>query len=290
MKYKVTHTTRYEYTDTVPVCQNIVYLTPRVTPYQRSSRHRLTVRPQPSVQHRSSDYFGNTCHTFLIDTGHKRLQITASSLVELASRSLPDPATSAAWETVRDALPDDRTPQGLANYQFAFPSPHVPFHSELREYALESFAPGRPIVEALADLNRRMNTDFQYDPHATTVQTPISEVFAVRRGVCQDLAHVMLGCLRPLGLAARYVSGYLRTHPPEGQPRLVGVDASHAWISLYAGAAGWIDIDPTNDVFVSSDHITLAWGRDFSDVCPVAGMFVGGGPHELTVAVDVALA
>ena len=288
MKYKVSHTTRYEYTDTVPVCQNIVYLTPRETPHQRVSRHRLTVRPHATATHRRVDYFGNTSHSFSLDKGHRKMQITATSTVEMMSRDMPNKLAATAWESIRDALSSDRTATGLGNYQFAFSSPHIPLNNEVADYARQSFSAGRPILDALTELNSRIHGDFKYDPKATTVNTPITEVFEQRRGVCQDLAHLMLGGLRPLGLAARYVSGYLRTHPPEGQPRLVGSDASHAWVSVYCGDVGWIDIDPTNNSFPSTEHITVAWGRDYSDVCPVAGMFVGGGAHKLSVAVDVA--
>jgi len=287
MKYKVTHTTRYEYTEAVPVCQNIVYVTPRGTPFQNCTRHRLTIRPQPDVSHRRIDYFENVSHILSINKAHRQLQITATSSVELSARVPVDEKATAAWETVRDGLPVDRTKAGLDTYQFAFASPHVPFDALLSDYARQSFTPGRAVLEALADLNGRIHTDFQYDPEATTVNTPIAEVFHERRGVCQDLAHLMLGCLRPLGLAARYTSGYLRTHPPEGQPQLVGADASHAWLSVYCGDLGWVDVDPTNNSFPTVEHITVAWGRDYSDVCPVAGMFVGGGTHELTVAVQV---
>jgi transglutaminase-like putative cysteine protease len=287
MKYKVTHTTKYDYADTVPFCQNVVYLTPRSTAYQSCSRHRLTVRPQPATSHRRLDYFGNTATLFSVDKGHRLLQITATSTVTLAGRDLPPPTATPAWEEVRDGLPIGPTADGRANYQFAFRSPHVPFHPPLADYARASFLAGRPILEALAELNVRLHTDFRYDPKATNVSTPISEVFERRHGVCQDLAHVMLGGLRPLGLAARYVSGYLRTRPPEGQPRLTGADASHAWVSVYCGSEGWIDVDPTNQLFPSTEHITVAWGRDYGDVCPVAGMFIAGGSHQLSVAVDV---
>lgn len=288
IKYKISHTTTYEYDAPVAVCQNVVYLTPRSTPYQNCSYHRLTVRPIPSSPHRRTDYFGNTASLFSLSTGHRKLQITAHSTVEMLEPSLPLDGTSTPWETVRDALPQNRTEEGLADYQFCFPSPRVPILAELADYGRQSFTPGRPIVQALRDLTHRINTDFTYDPSATNVNTPIADAFKQRRGVCQDLAHIMLACLRPLGLAGRYVSGYLRTHQAEDQPRLVGADASHAWISLYCGTQGWVDADPTNDLLPSVEHITVAWGRDFGDVCPVAGMFVGGGSHRLSVAVDVA--
>lgn len=288
MKYKINHTTKYEYKDTVPVCQNIVYLTPRDTPHQRATRHRMMVRPQPSATHRRVDYFGNTSHAFSIDKGHRQLQVSATSTVELTARDLPNKLATPAWESIRDDLARNRTAAGIGNYQFAFSSPHIPLDRAVADYARQSFPPNRPILDAVRELSSRIHEDFKYDPEATTVNTPIAKVFEQRRGVCQDLAHLILGSLRPLGLAARYVSGYLRTHPPEGQPRLVGTDASHAWVSVYCGDAGWIDVDPTNNSFPSTEHITVAWGRDYSDVCPVAGMFVGGGSHKLSVAVDVA--
>ena len=287
MKYKVTHTTKYNYNAPVPVCHNVVYLTPRDAEWQSCSRHRLTINPTPTVNSKRTDYFGNTVTMFSVANSHRLLQITATSTVVVAPRDLPNDDSTMTWEQVRDRLAIDRSAEGLAAYQFAFESPYVPFHPELADYARQSFSPGRPILAAISELNTRLRTDVKYDPMATTVSTPIIEVFEHRKGVCQDLAHLMLGCLRTLGLAARYVSGYLRTHAPAGKPRLVGADASHAWVSVYCREAGWIDVDPTNDSFPQTEHITLAWGRDFSDVCPVAGMFTGGRSHKLSVAVDV---
>lgn len=288
MRYKITHTTKYDYDAPVPVCHNVVYLTPRSTAVQSCARHRLTVNPSPTTNSKRTDYFGNAVSAFSIATSHKLLQITASSTVTVQPRDLPAESSTSAWEMVRDSLGIDRSAEGLANYQFAFPSPHVPIHGELAEYARESFTPGRPILESLRSLNERLHADVKYDPKATTISTPILEVYEHRRGVCQDMAHMMLGSLRALGLAARYVSGYVRTQPANGKPRLVGGDASHAWLSVYCGDTGWIDVDPTNASFPQTEHITVAWGRDFSDVCPVAGMFIGGGEHKLDVSVDVA--
>lgn len=287
MQYRISHTTKYEYAESVPFCQNVVYLTPRSTSTQSVTRHRLTLSPKPATSHRRLDYFGNTAHILSVDTSHRLLQITASSTVQLQSRPPIASAVGPAWETVTKQLINDRSPDGLDNYQYTFCSPHVPYCEPLKSYASSSFTAGRPLGEAVAELNQRIYSDFQYDPAATTVSTPISEVFEQRRGVCQDLAHVMLGCLRSIGVAARYVSGYLRTIPAAGQPRLTGSDASHAWVSVFCGPAGWVDVDPTNNVFTRDDHITVAWGRDYSDVCPVAGMFVGGGTQLLSVAVDV---
>jgi transglutaminase-like putative cysteine protease len=181
----------------------------------------------------------------------------------------------------------DRSPAGLAAYQYAFDSPCVRNSPELADFALPSFTPGRPILAAAADLTRRIHTEFRYDPTATSVNTPPSEVLKTRRGVCQDFAHLAIGCLRSLGLPARYVSGYLLTTPPPGKPRLVGADASHAWFSVYTPDCDWVDYDPTNNIRPSDQHVTLAWGRDYSDVCPIKGVFFGGGQQVVQVSVDV---
>lgn len=287
MKYKVTHTTTYDYSANVPLSQNETRLAPRNDAGQTCEYHRLVIHPKPAEVTRRTDYFGNTVSQFTINTAHRRLRVTAISRIRIHAAPPSDPAKSAAWEQVRDALDKKLDRAGIDVYQFAFASPHVECNEELAAYARESFTPGRPILAALTDLTRRVHKDIKYDSQATTVSTPVMEVFRHRRGVCQDMAHLQISCLRSLGLAARYVSGYLRTIPPEGEPRMVGADASHAWLSLDCGEAGWIDADPTNDVLPSTNHLTVAWGRDYSDVCPINGMFVGGGRHTLTVAVKV---
>ena len=286
MKYRVTHNTTYQYDETVPVCQNLAHLTPRSDGGQSCSYHRLNVRPTPSLMNKRVDYFGNTVSLFSIVEAHKQLNITAISTVHVSRGEPSRLGDSSRWEEVRDELPNHTDKRGLSRYQFCFDSPHVRRGPEFADFAATSFSRGRPILEAVRDFTARIHNEFSYDPTATTVSTPVEEVFASRRGVCQDLAHFQIGCLRSLGLAARYVSGYLRTVP--AQPQLVGADASHAWLSVYCGAAGWVDVDPTNDLFATSDHITVAWGRDYSDVCPINGMFIGGGQHSLRVAVDVA--
>lgn len=287
MKFKIVHTTEYEYGDVVPVCQNLLCLTPRNTPHQICSRHRLAMKPRPVLSRRRTDYFGNSVHYTSIDKNHRQLRIRSTSSVECLRFELPSIDASPPWESVCLVSPRQPTRMDLDDFQFVFPSPFAPYEPELAAYAKQSFTPGRPILDALQDLNQRVFDDFEYDPTATTIATPVREVFEMRRGVCQDLAHLLLSSLRPLGLAVRYVSGYLRTHPPEGQPRLVGADASHAWVAVHCGELGWIDLDPTNNVFPSDEHITLAWGRDYRDVCPVIGMYVGGGAHQLEVSVDV---
>ena len=287
MKFKITHKTTYEYLETVPVCHNQVHLTPRNSPWQECTYHRVNVKPSPAGISRQTDYFGNAMTFFSILQAHRRLSVTAISKVSVAERPPREAGESPDWQSVSESLRSDPSHKGLEAYQFSFESPLIPYLAELRDYARPSFPAGRPIAAGLADLTARIHRDFTYDPKATTVSTPTAEVFEKKRGVCQDLAHVQIGCLRSLGLAARYVSGYLRTVPPPGKPRLVGADASHAWVSLFAGPWGWIDADPTNDVLPGSDHITLAWGRDYADVAPIRGMFVGGGHQSLSVSVDV---
>ncbi|MFZ0742963.1 MAG: transglutaminase family protein [Terracidiphilus sp.] len=200
-----------------------------------------------------------------------------------ADVNLPSPA----WEEVVRTLPADRGPEALDAFQFRFESPRIRLQPEFQKYAQKSFTPGRPLVEGLLDLTSRIHRDFRFDARVTTVRTTVEEVFRKKRGVCQDFAHFQIACLRSLGLSARYVSGYLRTYPPPGQPRMVGADASHAWVSAYCPGIGWIDVDPTNDVVPSTGHVTIAWGRDFGDVSPLHGLILGGGAHTLKVAVDL---
>lgn len=288
MIYKITHSTTYSYSETVPVCHNEVHLTPRENQLQVCSYHRLLIRPHPAISGKRLDYFGNPVSYFTVQEGHNKLTVTAVSKVRLAPPPERDPAVTPPWEKIRDSLPRFRHPEGLDAYQYVFDSPHVLCSADLAAYALESFTPRRPILEAAFELGERIHRDFQYDATATSVHTPLAEVLEHRRGVCQDFAHLAIGCFRSIGLASRYVSGYLRTVPPPGKARLVGADASHAWLSVFCPDWGWIDLDPTNNARPSLDHITLAWGRDYSDVCPIKGVFVGGGQHGMSVSVDVA--
>jgi transglutaminase-like putative cysteine protease len=287
MDYKITHTTVYTYTETVPICHNEVHLTPREHPRQARLASRLAVRPQPASIDTQLDYFGNHVSFFTIEVGHERLTVTASSRVRISEPAPPLPLAT-PWESIRDRLTNEACGPFFEACQFAFDSPHVATSRELAAYAGKSFMPGRPWLDALLDLTRRIHTEFRYDRSATIVSTPLDEVLRLRRGVCQDFAHLEIGCLRSLGLPARYVSGYLVTTPPAGQPRLIGADASHAWVSAFSPDYGWIDVDPTNDQIPSTKHITLAWGRDYSDVAPIKGVFIGGGRHGMSVSVDVA--
>jgi len=287
MNYRIEHTTKYAYSEAVPVCHNILHLTSRNTNYQTCDDAKLIILPEPLDLRCHDDYFGNRVNYFSIEQPHRGLTVTAKSQVRVFGRTRPPAGTLPAWETVVDQLRCHRDKTLVEAYPFTFASSNVTPFAELREYAAVSFPTGRPILESALDLTRRIHEDFKYDPRATTTHTPIAEVFRQRHGVCQDFAHVQIGCIRSLGLAARYVSGYLRTIPPPGKPRLVGADASHAWVSVFCGDTGWIDVDPTNNLLVSTDHITLAWGRDYNDVCPIQGVIVGGGDHRMTVAVDV---
>lgn len=288
MLYQISHTTTYEYSASVTLCQNLAHLTPRETAEQHCRQTTLLIQPQPAVLSSRTDYFGNQLTFFSVQEPHRTLSITASHEVEVFPRIAIDPTQTLAWEAVRDRLRSHRDAVSLDAYQFTFPSRHVPYSAELADYARLSFAPSRPLLEAVLELTERIHRDFEYDPKATTIATPVSEVFAQRRGVCQDFSHLQIACLRTLGLAARYVSGYLRTTPQPGKPRLIGADATHAWVSVYCPDVGWRDVDPTNNVQSSDKHLVLGWGRDFEDVSPLKGVILGGEQHSVGVSVDVA--
>jgi len=286
MKYAVTHTTKFKYSDSAPVCHNVVHLQPRMLPHQSCEDFRLIVHPEPFDQKTQQDVFGNSETYFSIEQAHMGLTVTASSQITIQAPQPTEDTT--AWESIVEQTRETSSKDWLTIYQYAFSTGRTKPFPALREYAERSFLAGRSMVEATKELTERIYDDFQYDPRATTVSTPIEEVFELRRGVCQDFAHLQLACLRSMGIASRYVSGYLRTYPPPGKERLVGADASHAWISAYCGAAGWIDMDPTNNMIPSTDHITIGWGRDYNDVSPVRGVILGGGTHRMSVSVDVA--
>jgi transglutaminase-like putative cysteine protease len=233
------------------------------------------------------DYFGNLLYFFTVQEPHKELVVEARSEVRMDDDVTSGPQDSLPWEEAVRLLPTDQSPAGLEAYQFRFESPRIKLRPEFAAYALQSFPPRRPMREGLVDLTARIHKDFRFDSKVTNVRTTTEEVFRKRRGVCQDFAHFQIACLRSLNLSARYVSGYLRTHPPPGKPRLVGADASHAWVSAYCPGIGWIDLDPTNNIIPSNGHVTLAWGRDYGDVSPLHGLIQGGGANDLSVSVDV---
>jgi transglutaminase-like putative cysteine protease len=286
--FDITHTTTYDYQSTVNVSHHQLRLTPRRMRRQFRLAHELTIEPHPAVTGAHTDYFGNDVTFITIEGAHRKFQITSRSRVAVAPAFIPDATETPAWESVRSLCRTDRSVSVLEAGEFIFASPLVVPSEVFADYAAPSFAPGRPILDAVVDLLGRIFEDFKFDPTATTVSTPLEQVLAQRRGVCQDFAHLQIACLRSLGMPARYVSGYLETLPPPGQPKLVGADASHAWVSFYCHGLGWIDVDPTNNLLPSMQHITLGWGRDYGDISPVRGVLTGGDKHFLGVSVDVA--
>jgi transglutaminase-like putative cysteine protease len=292
MKYDVVHETRYTYENPVVLSQQLLHLTPRVVDNQLLEEHRIDVQPVPVETGTRDDYFGNPVMQLMLTAPHPTLSVQARSRVEVLPR--PRPAATEPWEAVRDRLRRVGDAGGTAllePLQFLYESPHIEFFRDLAAYAEKSFTPARDALEAALDLTHRIHADFTFDQKATVVSTPLRDVLAKRRGVCQDFAHFMAGCLRMMGLPARYVSGYILTSPPPGKPRLIGADASHAWVSVWTGgtdgSSGWIDLDPTNDMLVDDEHITLGWARDFGDVTPMRGVILGGGDQELEVRVTV---
>jgi transglutaminase-like putative cysteine protease len=281
MRYTASHTTRYRYDAIVSQCQSEVRLTPRALPWQTPLESRIHTSPEPAWVDVHKDYFGNEVTTCTILERHDRFTIVATSVVDVQARpALPDADT--AWETVRDALAAHAQPATLEASEYVFDSPFVGAHEELAAYARPSFPAGRGLREAVDDLSHRIHAEFTYAPHATSIETPLLDALKARRGVCQDFSHVMIGALRSLGLAARYVSGYLQSGAS-----YQGAEASHAWVSVYLPGAGWIDVDPTNDVRPGTGHVTLGWGRDYGDVTPVKGIALGGGQQLVEVEVRV---
>ncbi len=285
--FQITHTTSYEYHAPVTVSHHLMRLTPRALTRQRLLEHDIEVHPTPAATNQRIDYFGNDVTFATIERTHRQLSVISRSRVAVSPAFIPDAGETPGWETVRGLCRGDRTASVLEATEFTFASPLVPVEPVFAEFAASAFEPGRPILDAVTDLTARIHREFKFDPAATTISTPLAEVLEKRRGVCQDFAHLQIACLRALGLPARYVSGYLETVPPPGQSKLVGSDASHAWLSFFCPGIGWMDVDPTNNLFPSMQHITLGWGRDYSDVSPVRGVILGAGKHDLNVAVDV---
>jgi transglutaminase-like putative cysteine protease len=286
VKYRIIHKTTYVSADPVSVGHNEAWLTPRETLSQRVLAQHIEIDPQPSIRSTLIDYFGNSVTQFAFNEGYHTLTVSADDEVEIFAGPAAD-SSGPALETVIAATRGHVTAADLEAYEFTFDSPRCRAAPEFAEYARTACAPQRPVLEALADLMQRFHADFHYDSSVTTVSTPVEQVFRHRSGVCQDFAHLMISILRSMGLAARYVSGYLRTLPPPGKPKLIGADASHAWLAAYCGPLGWIDLDPTNNVFPATDHITIAWGRDYTDVAPIKGVYVGGSSPQPDVSVDV---
>ena len=288
-RYTVEHETRYAYTAPVSQSWQLGRLTPRSLPWQRLLSHSVQIDPPPDERHEAVDSFGNSVSHFGLHGAHRQLRVRMQCQVEVGERPVADTHSTLTVDEVREAL---RRPYGgvcdLNAARMAEPTPLVPLSEAARWYAEASLQPDRPWVEALSELNHRIHTDFEFDSGATTVSTSVDEVMQHRRGVCQDFAHLMLACLRGHGLSARYMSGYLLTHPPPGMPRLMGVDASHAWVGAFLPDHGWIEFDPTNDQLADRRYITLAWGADFADVVPLRGVILGGGMMQgMDVSVSV---
>lgn len=286
--YLVEHRTRYVYSTTVSTSQHVARLAPRPLGRQRVASHVVDVEPAPAGLVERQDYFGNRVHDFTILSAHQELVVTSRSRVSVDPRADEVSADdSPAWEQVAGALRYSKGARHSSASEFRFTSPYVETGSELAGYARRSFAEGRPLVGCAVDLMHRIHDEFTFDRSATTVTTPVARVLADRHGVCQDFAHLQIACLRSLGLAARYVSGYLLTDPPPGAPRLIGADASHAWLSVFCPRWGWVDLDPTNACLPDERHITIGWGRDYGDVSPLRGVILGGAEHVLEVGVSV---
>ena len=288
MRYRVVHRTEYVYAEPVTLCHNETHLTPRMLPGQRVASHALEIEPAPATLSHREDFFGNPVVYFAVQAPHPVLVVTARSEVERDPPSSQYADSHLPWDEAAARTASATSAEGIDARQFRLDSPMIAASSDVDAYARRSFPAGRPLVDAVADLSARIHRDFAYEPGATTIATPLSRVLAQRRGVCQDFAHLGIACLRAMGLAARYVSGYMQTEPPPGEERLVGADASHAWLAVWDPDLGWLDFDPTNDAVAHDRHITTAWGRDYADVTPIKGIIFGGGAsHVATVAVDV---
>ncbi|WP_374574533.1 transglutaminase N-terminal domain-containing protein [Phenylobacterium sp.] len=288
MIYSVFHRTTYAYEDAVTFARCVLRLTPRTTASQTVLQSAITVIPRPSQTLERAGPFGERMLTVTIEEPHTTLVIEAIARVDVHAAPVTDLADSPPWEAVRTAsfATIDISPESPAAYLYS--STRAPVVPAITDYARQSFPPGRPILEAAFELTRRLTADFIYDAEATDVGTPVDAAFAARRGVCQDFTHIMISALRGLGLPASYVSGYLRTIPPPGKPRLEGADATHAWVDLWCGdVRGWIGFDPTNALIVQNDHIVLAIGRDYADVAPIDGVLLASGDQAIKVEVDV---
>ena len=290
MKFIVRHVTKYIYEQPVSSCHNIAYVVPRNTANQQLDTITIAISPTASVSHTRTDYFGNQLYQFSIEQDHAELEVEVTSHIRVdempINRNL-DFGNTCAYSKQR--LHQSADPECLTAREFLLDSPMVQQHPDLAEYAAPLFVDDRPFLSAVMELTEKIYTEFTYDPGFSDVATPLSDVLKHKRGVCQDFAHFAIGCLRSLGYPARYVSGYLETLPPPGQEKLVGADATHAWFAVFSPGEGWFEFDPTNNKMVACDqHITTAWGRDYSDVTPLKGIIFGGGQqHTLSVSVDV---
>ena len=290
MRYRVRHITEYTYGAPVSLCYNMAHLLPRDTRNQRCLNQKIQINPPPVYQNDGEDYFGNQTFYFSIQEAHKKLVIDVTTDFEIA------PIDVLMWQKqscitcgqLREKLKSPDTPELRMAKEFLLDSPQIRCSEDLRAYALSTFSDDKTLLEATLAFTHKIFNEFKFDPASTTVATPLEQVLKQRSGVCQDFAHLAIGCLRSVGIPARYMSGYLETLPPPGQEKLVGADASHAWFAVFIPELGWIEFDPTNDLMPSDQHIVTAWGRDYSDVTPLQGViFEGGGSQQLAVSVDV---
>jgi transglutaminase-like putative cysteine protease len=297
---KVTHVTDYDYKQPAECAQQICILQPQEGPAmqagplrkgQKLLSHSLKIRPNPSTVQSNTDAFGNVVHHFEMNYPHDNLEVLSESEIEVTSylhEGEIDTLNTPNWADLAESLRYQAGQFIGDHHQFRYESKHVPLLDSLRDYGRLDFWPGRPVVASAYALMQRIFREFTYKSGSTTIQTTVEEVMEKRQGVCQDFAHVMLSVLRSLGLSARYVSGYMLTEPPPGQPKLLGADASHAWVSLWCGdEVGWVDFDPTNNQLPDTRYVTVAIGRDYADVPPMRGVVHGGGEHDLKVAVTV---
>ncbi|MHC8392523.1 transglutaminase family protein [Pseudomonas sp. LB3P93] len=288
--YQILHDTHYHYDSPVSLAQQLAHLWPRACAWQRCTEQHLQISPDPTSRRDELDVFGNPLTRLAFERPHDELLVNARLTVEVLARPTLDFTQSPAWEETRNALTyssQPLSPELLEACRYRFESPYVHLKRNFVEFSESCFPSGQPLLLGVQALMEKIFSEFTFDAEATQVATPLVEVLERRRGVCQDFAHLMLACVRSRGLAARYISGYLLTQPPPGQPRLIGADASHAWVSVFCPVLGWVDFDPTNNVQPALEHITLAWGRDFSDVSPLRGVILGGGSHDPEVRVTV---
>jgi transglutaminase-like putative cysteine protease len=288
MIYDIRQTTTCTYASPAANARHVLRLTPIGRPRQNVRVASLQIAPEPSQRREGQDFFGNRLTWLAFEQPHDRLTIKVSARVAIDELAIPDALATPAFEREREAVSATADLGPMSPAHFLFPSRMVSLDPEIHDYARQSFAPGRPVLDGAIDLMRRIKADMVYDTKATTVTTTAPMSFALRRGVCQDFAHIMISGLRGIGLPAAYVSGYLRTAPRQGFAGLVGADAMHAWVLVWCGAStGWIGLDPTNAVLASDDHVTLAVGRDYSDVAPIDGVIVASGRQRIDVAVNV---
>ncbi len=288
MRYQLSHRTSYSYASSVDAAHHIAHLRARAFPGQQVSDVSIVTDPQPALAMQHRDYFGNLIDIYRLDQPHQRFDIEVRAAIEVKFPEPPAAAKAITWEDMRAGLLGNGFPKAFEASEFVYDSPLVPFDEALAAYGAQSFTPGRPLFDAARELTTRIKADFQYQPGATDISTPLHQVFEGKSGVCQDFAHLMIAACRAHGVAAAYVSGYIRTVHTKEEIVLRGADASHAWVAVWCGdEAGWVHLDPTNDLVAHEDHVAVAWGRDFSDVSPLRGVILGGEQHTYGVAVTL---